>query len=151
MLPLGYIIRRHDIPFHFYADDTQMYIPVKPENPTSISTLRNCWADIEHWMSANFLHLNSDKTEIHWLWPSLCPFCKYLKPSAETSVWYSTLASYKIVQNAAARPLRQTKKREHITLLLMSLHWLPVGFRTYFKILFINFKAHHGLSPDYIS
>lgn len=35
----------------------------------------------------------------------------------------------------------------HITLILKSLHWLPVYFRIDFKILLLVFKALNGLSP----
>ena len=58
---LLYIICRHDIPFHYYADNAQMYIPVKPDNPTSISTSRDCLADIKARMSANYLHLTKQE------------------------------------------------------------------------------------------
>ncbi|KAF7650904.1 hypothetical protein LDENG_00119220, partial [Lucifuga dentata] len=49
------------------------------------------------------------------------------------------------------RLLTRTKRREHITPVLASLHWLPVHFRIQFKILLITFKATHGLAPSYIS
>ncbi len=45
------------------------------------------------------------------------------------------------VQNAAARLLTGTRKYEHITPVLLSLHWLPVHFKIEFKIvlLFLRF------------
>ena len=55
------------------------------------------------------------------------------------------------MQNAAARLLTNTKKRDHITPVLATLHWLPVVFRIDFKILLITFKAQKGLAPLYIS
>ena len=33
MLSLGEVIRRHGISFHFYADDSQLYLPIKPNDP----------------------------------------------------------------------------------------------------------------------
>ena len=36
------------------------------------------------------------------------------------------LAKLQRVQNAAARLITRTKKQEHITLVLVSLHWLPI-------------------------
>ena len=58
MLPLGDIIRRHGISFHIYADDTQLYIAVSPDNTGPIDVLFNCILDINTWMAANFLQLN---------------------------------------------------------------------------------------------
>ena len=42
-------------------------------------------------------------------------------------------------------------KNCQITLLLFSLHWLPVKFQIVFKILLITFKALKGLAPLYIA
>ena len=54
------------------------------------------------------------------------------------------------VQNAAARVISRTKKFDHITPVLMSLHWLPIAERINFKILLLTFKALHGMAPKYI-
>jgi len=51
-----------------------------------------------------------------------------------------SLQRLQLMQNAAARLLTGTKKREHITPVLASLHWLPVRFRIDFKILMFVFK-----------
>merc|ERR1711860_480479 len=44
-----------------------------------------------------------------------------------------------------------SKRNEHITPILYSLHWLPVYQRTKFKILITAFKCIHGLAPSYLS
>ncbi len=45
------------------------------------------------------------------------------------------LRQVQLIKNAAARFLTKTKKRNHITPVLRSLHWLPVRFRIEFKTL----------------
>ena len=64
MLPLGSVVRKHSMNFHSYADDTQLYIAVSPDDPGPIDALFNCILDIKSWMAKNFLQLNQDKTEV---------------------------------------------------------------------------------------
>ena len=54
------------------------------------------------------------------------------------------------VQNAAARLISLTRKHDHITPVLIDLHWLPVAHRIKFKLLLLTFKALNGLTPIYI-
>ena len=63
--PISSIIHSHSsINYHFYADDTQLYITLSPENFShSIQKLKNCLNDIQNFMFANKLKLNPDKTE----------------------------------------------------------------------------------------
>jgi len=63
----------------------------------------------------------------------------------------SSIARLQLVQNAAARLLTGTRKYEHISPILASLHWLPIHFRIHFKILLFTFKALNGLAPIYLS
>ncbi len=57
-----------------------------------------------------------------------------------------TIRQLQLIQNAAARILTRTKKSEHITPVLRSLHWLPVTFRIDFKVLLLIYKSL-GVSP----
>ncbi len=43
------------------------------------------------------------------------------------------------------------QRREIITPVLVSLHWLPVEFWIGFKVLLMVFKALHGIFPKYIA
>ena len=63
--PISSIIYSHSsINYHFYADDTQLYITLSPENFShSMQKLKNFLNDIQHFMFANKLKLNPDKTE----------------------------------------------------------------------------------------
>ncbi len=67
----------------------------------------------------------------------------------------SSLSRLQAVQNATARLLTGSKKRDHISPVLSSLHWLPVKFRVDFKILLFVYKAYliclSGCAPSYIS
>ena len=63
MLPLGSIIARHNLSFHCYADDLQIYLPVKPNRNSAQCSLFDCIADIKQWLAQNVLCLNDDKTE----------------------------------------------------------------------------------------
>ena len=64
MIPLGDVIRWHGISFHSYADDTQLYTAVSPDDTGPLDTLLNCILDIKSWMAANFLQLNQDTTKV---------------------------------------------------------------------------------------
>ena len=66
--PLGAIIRRYGLCYHFYADDTQLYISFKPKDGAaqtdSLELIERCLTDIERWMRVNMLKLNSENTEV---------------------------------------------------------------------------------------
>ena len=55
------------------------------------------------------------------------------------------------VQNAAARLITNTRRCEHITLVLQQLHWLPVRQRVQLKIAVLMYKALHDLLPAYLA
>ena len=66
--PLGDIPRKHRIPFHLYADDTQKYLSFTSNCPNHTSnakeTVELCVKDIGDWMLCNKLKLNQNKTEL---------------------------------------------------------------------------------------
>ncbi len=69
MLPLGNIIRKYEIYFHCYADDTQLYISIRPDETSKLSKLTECVKIFKDWMTNNIILLNSDKTEILLIGP----------------------------------------------------------------------------------
>lgn len=71
--------------------------------------------------------------------------------SVFTGLPKKSIRQLQLIQNAAARVLTKTKKVDHITPVLRSLHWLPVCQRIDFKILLLVYKALNGLGPKYIS
>ena len=50
-----------------------------------------------------------------------------------------------------ARLVTRTRLRDHITHVLLALHWLPVRHRIECKVLVIVFKCLHGLASIYLA
>lgn len=221
MPPLGSILRKYDISFHCYAEDTHTYLPLKRKNASPLKLLFDCLKDIKDWMALSFLHFNESKTEIMIFGPNctnkisnidLGPLVPYVKSTVKNlgvimdtdfkldeqinsvvrssfcrlrllskvkpflsfndfvrliHVFISSLLDYcnalyvgvnqaslsclQLVQNAAARLLTRTRKREHILPILSSLHWLPFRFRIDFTVLLFAYKSLNGLAPTYLS
>ena len=55
------------------------------------------------------------------------------------------------IQNRAAKLVVGGFKYDHVSPILMELHWLPVNKRIVFKIGVLMFKCLNGLAPDYLS
>ncbi len=60
---LGPITQAHGFSYHFYADDTQLYLSFRPDDPTVAARISGCLADISAWMKEH-LQLNLAKTEL---------------------------------------------------------------------------------------
>ena len=55
------------------------------------------------------------------------------------------------VQNNAARLVLKARKRDHVTPLLFSLHWLPVSYRIQYKILSLCYSSLFGDAHIYLT
>ena len=66
--PLGDIMRKHNLSFHMYADDNQVYSAFKFNNEKELAITKHriqlCVSDIDNWMAVNKLKLNKEKTEL---------------------------------------------------------------------------------------
>ena len=63
--PLSTLIGKHKrINFHFYADDSQLYVHLSHMNASAaFDKLNRCLQDVKEWMSVIKLKLNPDKAE----------------------------------------------------------------------------------------
>ncbi len=77
MLPLGPILRRHGVSFHFYAGDTQIDLPIKRNDPSAFISLLKCLEEVKLWLAQNFLSLN----EIRLRWLFLGPLTILRQPA----------------------------------------------------------------------
>lgn len=63
----------------------------------------------------------------------------------------ASLSRLQLVQTSAARLLTGTKKRDHITPVLISLHWLPIRYRIQYKLLLygsnLSMVWHQSMFP----
>ena len=220
MLPLGLISQNFNINYHSYADDTQLYVSLSPDDCSPADVLCQCLEEINSWMRENFLQLNEDKTEIILfgskekrvsigkyletraltitdqvrnlgvLIDSDLTFSSHIKAVTKAAFYHlrninrikgflsqkdqeklihafissrldycnglltglpkKSIKHLQLIQNAAARVLTRTKRSEHITPVLKSLHWLPVSHRIDFKSLLMVYKSQNGLGPKYI-
>ncbi len=87
------------------------------------------------------------ETLIHAFMTSRLNYCNALLGDCSVCL----INKVQLVQNAAARVLTRTKKFDHISPVLSTLHWLPIKHRIHFKILLITYKALNGLAPQYLS
>jgi len=63
--PLGKILKALGVGYHFYADDSQIYISFNlDDSDAAVRKVQEVINIIKSWMQRNFLCLNDDKTEI---------------------------------------------------------------------------------------
>ena len=74
--PLRIIVQRYGVKYHLYADDTQLYISLDPDNELNFSSflknLEHCIADIWLWITQNLQKLNNKKTNIIYFASTHC-------------------------------------------------------------------------------
>ena len=95
----------------------------------------------------HMLSMKNAEQLVHAFMTSRLDYCNALLGGCSARL----INKLQLVQNAAARVLTRTRKYDHISPVLSTLHWLPVKHRIDFKILLITYKALNGLAPQYLS
>ena len=95
----------------------------------------------------NYLSMDATKYLVTTLILSRLDYCNSLLFGVNKSVLYKL----QIIQNHSARIIARKRKFEHITPLLIELHWLPVQYRINYKIALLCFKCLNNTAPSYLS
>ncbi|KAI2644828.1 putative RNA-directed DNA polymerase from transposon BS [Labeo rohita] len=95
----------------------------------------------------NMLPVSDAEKLVHAFMTSRLDYCNALLGGCPAS----SINKLQIVQNAAARVLTRSRKYDHITPILQSLHWLPIRFCISYKIALLTYKALNGLAPAYLT
>ena len=93
-----------------------------------------------------FLTLPVTKTLVHSSVLSRLDYCN----SVLAGLPDSDVQKLQCVQNVAARLITHSKKYDHITSVLVDLHWLPVRSQILFKVLVLTYHALEDTAPSYI-
>ena len=90
-----------------------------------------------------YLTEDATKTIVHALVTSRLDYCNavlYCLPASVTN-------EMQRLQNTCARMITKTRRRDHITPMLIKLHWLPVRRRIEYNILSHTYRAIHRQAP----
>ena len=92
------------------------------------------------------LDRHTAETVVHALITSRLDYCN----SVLYGVSEGLLQRLQMVQNSAARIVTMSCKRQHITPILKTLHWLPVKYRIQYKALLLTYKVVSNKAPQYL-
>ena len=92
-----------------------------------------------------FLSYDTTKTLMHAFVTSRIDCCNALLYGLPNYL----IQRLQYVLNSAARVVSLSRRAEHVTPLLIKLHWLPVGQRIIFKILLLTYKIVNNMAPAY--
>ena len=93
-----------------------------------------------------YLTVDAVKIVVHAIVTVRLDYCNIMY----TNLPLKSIHRLQITHNSAARLIFRTPRHEHITSVLVQLHWLPITKRCQFKIITMTYKASHHNSHPYI-
>ena len=105
------------------------------------------WQIKQLWQIRFSLDRRSCEILVHAFVTSRLDYCNAILVGCNKGV----LAPLQRVQNAAARLVTVTRKRDHVTPLFLELHWLRISDRIIFKVGTLVFKCLHEQTPGYLA
>ncbi len=108
------IIQAHGISYHCYADDTQLYLSFRPNDPTVAARISGCLTNISAWMKEHHLQLNLAKTELLVL-----PATPTLQHDFTIQIDASTITPSSSVRNLGVIFVDQLTFKDHYSILLV--------------------------------
>ena len=121
--PPADIIKHHNLSYHFYADDTQLYITFDPKSQSSLQESIACVekyaTDIKISMS-KMLKLNDDKTEVLYI---TSPYFQKSLPNLTLKIDQSSLTPTTSARNIGVIFDNSNQMKEHITTVCRASHF----------------------------
>ena len=137
--PLGAIFRKHNLQYHLYADETQLFVDLSGirdgEATDAVDHIERCIEEARQWMSDHNLLLNDNKTEAIII---TAPNCKQLQNVSCVNVCGCNIVPSPTIRNIG------------ITIdcgLTMSSHGSPMCKSAYYHLYAIS-KIRHCLTTD---
>ena len=130
MLPLDTLIRRHGMIFHWYSNDTQLYMFINTDNatnwPLNLEKIEVVIVGLKHLrstLSSQLLTLDGSLILSKYREANSC-ICHFKIRQLKWSWCSKKLKSLQLIQIAAAHTL--TSKYEYMFPVLASAYWPPV-------------------------
>ena len=123
--PVSDIILTHNVHYHCYADDIQLYVSFPPSTTafsTAIRQLELCIDDIKSWMECNGLKLNDCKSEFMVL-GSKQMLSKVKSDTCKIRIGDSNISPSETVRNLGVKFDANLSFKNHITYVLQSVRF----------------------------